>query len=297
MRTPARCSITSARRDSVQFGRSATGPDRTSSATANARSALTGAGPGAADFFSASMPPVMKVLRQNRTVSSRTPNASAIWLLVQPESVSKIARARSASPRSRERLSASRARLCSSVAATGDLPAMIPISCQINRRRLLSGFRVVTGTSGDEARDEGAEESFAPAACVVYELEEAEVVRQLLLRDAPMRAEPGAQQGPEPLDGVDVHLAKAIPVLVAGVFALSVADGLVLIAPALQASVDTVLVGMDEGTLGNRGHDDRLDRDLLHVGQHAQHHLATTLDQAEDGWLVLLQRASTRRPS
>jgi CheY-like chemotaxis protein len=134
MRTPERFSISSARRGSVQFGRSATGPDRTSSATAKAHSALTGAGPGATDFFSTSMPPVMKALRQNRTVSSRTPKASAICPLVQPERVSKIARARSASPRSRERLSAIRARLCSSVAATGDLPAMIPISCQIKRR-------------------------------------------------------------------------------------------------------------------------------------------------------------------
>src|SRR3954454_4231732 len=111
MRTPARVSISSARRGSVQFGRSATGPDRTSSATARARSALTGAGPGATDVFRASMPPVMKALRQKRTVSSRTPKAWAIWPLVQPERVSKIARARSASPRSRERLSAIRARL------------------------------------------------------------------------------------------------------------------------------------------------------------------------------------------
>src|SRR3954463_8159436 len=161
---------------------------------------------------------------------------------------------------------------------------------------LLSGSGVVTGTSGDKARDEGAEESFAPAARVVYELEEAEVVRQLLLRDAPMRAEPRAQQRPETLDRVDVHLAEAIPVLVAGVFAAPVTDRLVLIAPALQASVDTVLVGVDEGTLGNCGRDDRLDRDLLHVGQHVQDHRATALDQAEDGRLVLRQRASARRP-
>src|SRR3954471_20958545 len=134
MRTPERVSISSAKRGSVPFGRSATGPDRTSSATASAHSALTGAGPGATDVFSASIPPVMKVLRQKRTVSSRTPNASAIRLLVQPERVSKIARARSASPRSRERLSAIRARLWSSVATIGDLPAMIPISRQIKRR-------------------------------------------------------------------------------------------------------------------------------------------------------------------
>src|SRR3954471_8617677 len=134
MRTPARVSIASTNRGSVQFGRSATGPDRTSSATARARSALTGAGPGATDFFRASMPPVMKVLRQNRTVSSRTPKASAIWLLVQPNRVSKIARARSASPRSREWLRAISPCLCSSSTTTGDLPAMIPISNQIKRR-------------------------------------------------------------------------------------------------------------------------------------------------------------------
>src|SRR3954469_8231152 len=134
MRTPERVSISSARRGNVQFGRSATGPDRTSSATANAASALTGGGPGATDVFSASIPPVMKALRQTRTVSSRTPNASAIWPLVQPKRVSTIARARSAAPRSCERLSALRARLCSSSATTDDLPAMIPISNQIRGR-------------------------------------------------------------------------------------------------------------------------------------------------------------------
>jgi hypothetical protein len=154
---------------------------------------------------------------------------------------------------------------------------------------------VVTGTSGDEARDEGAEESFAPAARVVHELEEAEVVRQLLLRDPPVRAEPGAQQGPEPLDRVDVHLAKAIPILVAGVFAAPVADRFVLIAPGRQAGVDALLVGMDEGALGNRGRDDRLDRRLLHVGHHVQDYRTSALDQAENGWLVLLQRAPARR--
>src|SRR4051794_39675940 len=92
-----------------------------------------------------------------------------------------------------------------------------------------------------------------------------------------------------------VHLAKAIPVLVAGVFAAPVADRFVLIAPGGQAGVDTVLVGMDERALGNCGLDDRLDRGLLHVGHHVQDHLATALDQAEDGWLVLLQRAPARR--
>src|SRR3954468_5071570 len=196
---------------------------------------------------------------------------------------------------------------CASPLITADLPPPsappVPRSCRGDgwdaladiEVWLLSGSGVVTGTSGDKARDEGAEESFAPAARVVYELEEAEVVRQLLLRDAPMRAEPRAQQRPETLDRVDVHLAEPVPVLVAGVFAAPVTDRLVLVAPGWQAGVDTILVGVDEGALSNGGRDDRLDRDLLHVGQHAQHHLATTLDQAENGWLVLLQRAPARR--
>src|SRR4051794_38169238 len=80
-----------------------------------------------------------------------------------------------------------------------------------------------------------------------------------------------------------------------GVFAAPVADRFVLIPPGRQAGVDAILVGMDERAFGNRGRDDRLDRRLLHVGQHVQDYLASALDQAEDGWLVLLQRAPARR--
>jgi len=62
--------------------------------------------PGAMLALSASTPPRMKSLRQSRTVSSRTPNASAIRGLVQPANVSRTARARSASPRSHDPASA-----------------------------------------------------------------------------------------------------------------------------------------------------------------------------------------------
>ena len=73
------------------------------------------------------------------------------------------------------------------------------------------------------------------------------------------------------------------------------ADRFVLIAPGGQAGVDAILVGMDEGALGYRGLDDRLDRRLLHVGQHVQDHRTSALDQAEDGRLVLLPRAPAWR--
>src|SRR3954447_13117782 len=98
--------------------------------------------------------------------------------------------------------------------------------------------------SYDQGGNERAQQGFAATPRVVHELEEAEVKRQLLLRDPPVRAEPGAQQGPEPLDGVDVPLAEPVAILIAGVFTLCVANRLVLIAPGWQAGVDAGLVGV-----------------------------------------------------
>jgi NAD(P)-dependent dehydrogenase (short-subunit alcohol dehydrogenase family) len=56
----------------------------------------------------------------------------------------------------------------------------------------LIGFRGDGGTSHDQSCDESTQESFAPAPDVVHELEEAEIQRQLLLRDAPVWSQPGA---------------------------------------------------------------------------------------------------------
>jgi hypothetical protein len=124
MVTPSRASISPMRRASVQLRRSATGASSNGATTLSAASALTGAGPDAGLVSSASTPPRAKSLRHSRTVSSRTPNASAMRGLVQPDSVSNKARARSASPRSRETASLRNPAFCSSPAATGDLPAM-----------------------------------------------------------------------------------------------------------------------------------------------------------------------------
>src|SRR3954462_2509508 len=159
----------------------------------------------------------------------------------------------------------------------------------------LVGFRGDGGSSHDQSRDENAQESFAPARGVVHELEEAEIQRQLLLRDTAVWPQPGAEQGPRPLYRVDVDLAETVAILIARVLPTSVADRLVLIAPGRQTGVDVVLIGVDTGTLGHGGLDDRLDRLLLHVGQHAQHHLTAALHQAQDRRLVLRQRAAARR--
>src|SRR4051812_46845891 len=115
----------------------------------------------------------------------------------------------------------------------------------------LVGFRGGGAGSRNQACDKGAEQGSPTPARVVDELEEAEIERQLVLRDAPVRAEPGAQQGPEPLHGVDVHLTEPIPVLVAGILTPGMADRLVLIAPVLQAGVEAILVGVGEGALSD----------------------------------------------
>ena len=122
--TPSRASISAMRRGIVQLGRSATGASSRGVTTRSAASVFTGGGPAATVAFNASTPPRANALRHSRTVSSRTPKASAMRGLVHPDSVSNIARARSASPRSREWANVSSALRCSSPAVTRDLPAM-----------------------------------------------------------------------------------------------------------------------------------------------------------------------------
>ncbi len=161
--------------------------------------------------------------------------------------------------------------------------------------RLLLGTGLVTGPSRYQACDKGAEQGFAASTRIVHELEEAKMERQLVLRGAAVRTQPGAQQRPEPLDGVDVDLAEAVPVLVAGIHAAGITDRFVPIAPGWQAGVDAIFVRVDESARGDGGRDDRLDRGLLHVSQHAQRDLSAALDQAKDRWLVLFQRAASRR--
>jgi hypothetical protein len=126
MRTPSRAPISGRSLEIVQLVRSATGASSNGAATRKAASLFTGTGPGATLIFKASTPPAMKALRQKRTVSCRTPNASSIVEQVQPASVSNMARARSASPRSQEPERANRAARCASLAVTGDLPDMPP---------------------------------------------------------------------------------------------------------------------------------------------------------------------------
>src|SRR4051794_23855044 len=83
----------------------------------------------------------------------------------------------------------------------------------------LVGFRGGDPHLRDRAGDEGAERLLPAAPRVVHGLGEAEKGRRLLLRDAPVRAEPGAQERPEALGRVDVDPAGAVAVVTARVLA------------------------------------------------------------------------------
>src|SRR5262249_35636037 len=74
------------------------------------------------------------------------------------------------------------------------------------------------------------------------------------------------------------------------------ADGVVRVAPLRQPGIDVVLVGVDNRPECDRRLDQRADRPLLDVGQHADRDLAAPLDHPEDRRLLLGQRAPARRP-
>src|SRR5262249_11490257 len=73
-------------------------------------------------------------------------------------------------------------------------------------------------------------------------------------------------------------------------------DGVVRVAPLRQSAVDVVLVREDRRTRSDRLPDQRADRLLLAIRQHADDELAAPLDHAEDRRLLLRQRPPARRP-
>ena len=122
----------------------------------------------------------------------------------------------------------------------------------------LFGFR----GGGQQGGQEGSEQGFAPASGVVHELEESKIVGQLLLRDAPVRPQPGAQQRPNTFHGVDVDFAEAIAIFVSRILAPTMVDGLVAEAPLRQSAINRVLVGVDQAAEGDAGQEQWLDRGL-----------------------------------
>src|SRR5712691_3166552 len=108
-----------------------------------------------------------------------------------------------------------------------------------------------------------------------------------------MRAKPRSQQGPKAFHGVDVYFMKAITVIIPSIFATAVTDAFMLIAPLFQAAINVVLIRVNTGTRRNRRLDEWLDRSLLDVFQHPNHHLSTALDHPEDRGLLRCEGAAS----
>ncbi len=107
-----------------------------------------------------------------------------------------------------------------------------------------------------------------------------------------MGSQPGAQQRPETLGGIDMNLMEALPIVIAGVFTLAVADRMRVKAPILQWVIEGLFIGMNPGSWGDKRLEDRLEGRLLDVFQHPDDHRTAALNDAENRWLFLLQSSS-----
>ena len=94
----------------------------------------------------------------------------------------------------------------------------------------------------DQQLNERTQQCFASPAHVVNEFEEAEVERQFLLGDAPMRTQPTAQERPKAFHRVDMHFTQAVAIFIAGVLAPAMVDALMSIAPRLKTGINAVLI-------------------------------------------------------
>src|SRR3954470_2637537 len=111
----------------------------------------------------------------------------------------------------------------------------------------LIGFR----GGGQQSRQEGAEQSFSSASGVMHELEEGKIVGQLFLGDAPVRPQPGAQQRPDAIHGINVDFTEAVTILIPSILAPAMVNRLMTEAPLRQSAIDRVFVGVDQAAEGD----------------------------------------------
>src|SRR5215471_19378544 len=57
-----------------------------------------------------------------------------------------------------------------------------------------------------------------------------------------MRAEPTPQQGPEPFHGIHMDFTRAVTIFISGELAPAMVDTPMVVSPAIQASINAILV-------------------------------------------------------
>ena len=108
-----------------------------------------------------------------------------------------------------------------------------------------------------------------------------------------MRSQPTTQQRPETFQGIDVNFVKPITIFISGIFTVGVIDCFVVIAPLCQASINVVLIGINECAWLDGLLNKRLNGGLLDIFKHMDDYLSPALDHPEDGRFLLSQGSST----
>ena len=99
-----------------------------------------------------------------------------------------------------------------------------------------------SGVLADQELNEFTQQRFASLADVVDKLEEPEVEREFLLRNAPMRTKPTPQQRPKALHRIHMHFTKPVAIFISGILTSPMVDTLMAVSPGTQAGINTVLI-------------------------------------------------------
>src|SRR5918997_642860 len=86
---------------------------------------------------------------------------------------------------------------------------------------------------------------------------------------------------------------KAVTIVITRILTCTVTNAFVIIAPFHQATVDVILVGVDQSVRGNGRLNQRLDRHLLDVCQHPNDNRSAAFNHAEDGRFFAFKRAAS----
>ena len=100
----------------------------------------------------------------------------------------------------------------------------------------------------------------------MHKFEEAQVEREFLLRNTPMRTKPTAQQRPEALHRIHMYFTKSVAIFISGEFTPSMIDTLMLVSLDIQASINAVFVCINKRTWRDGVFDQGLDGLLLDIG-------------------------------
>src|SRR5713101_298897 len=103
-----------------------------------------------------------------------------------------------------------------------------------------------------------------------------------------MGAKPAPQEGPKPFHGIHMDFTKAVPIFISGVLSPSMIHMLMIVSPGTQACINAVFICIHKRTRHNSLFDEWLDGLLLHIGNHVDDDLTTSLNHPKDGRFLLL---------